>query len=607
LREEEMIGGYMGRILFVDLSEGTIVEEKPDESLYRDFIGGYGIAARILYSRQKAGVDPLGPENTLGLVTGPLTASPAVTGSRFVAVGKSPLTGGWGDANSGGDFGPHLKYAGYDAVFFTGIAETPAYLLVDNGKVDLRDASHLWGKDTFETEDALQSEHGKAARVVSIGPAGEKCSLLSCIMSHRGAACGRSGLGAVMGSKKLKAVVVRGDMKVPIANPEAVDALRKEQLQEFNGPKKTLFERFHKNGTSSHVAASAHGGDSPVKNWGGIGVVDLPDVAGLEPDVIMANVAHNVGCWQCPVACRAAMKAGTGEFPYPPGARRPEYETFAAFGAMCLNSNADVAILANHLCNAYGADTISTGTTVAFAMECYEHGILTARDTDGIELSWGKPRAIIDLTLKILRREGLGEVLADGVRVAAEKIGKGADEFAVHIGGQELGLHDPKGGFMAYVGKPMGAMYAMDATPGRHTSGFGPTQFPAYVLNAAGLCLHYNLLGGDPAKYQAGFLAAVTGFERSWEELLTVGERIGTMRHLFSIREGDNPLKRTIHPRILGRPPQKEGPLRGVSVDIEAQTYWNLGALDWDPVTAMPSKKKLRSLGLDDIAAELWP
>jgi aldehyde:ferredoxin oxidoreductase len=602
-----MIGGYMGRILFVDLSNKRMSEETPDESLYRDFIGCYGIAARILYSRQKAGADPLGPENTFGLVTGPLTGTPAVTGCRFVAVGKSPLTGGWGDANSGGDFGPHLKFAGYDAVFFTGISEKPVYLLIDNGQAEIKDAGLLWGKDTFQTDDILQAEHGKAAKVAGIGPAGERCSLLSSIISHRGAACGRSGLGAIMGSKKLKAVVVKGDMKVPIADIDAVSTLRREQLEEFKGPKKMLLERFHQFGTASHVAASAHGGDSPVKNWGGIGVIDLPDVSGLEPGVIMANVGHSVACWQCPVACRSTMKAGTGEFPYPADARRPEYESFAAFGAMCLNNNADVVIATNHMCNAYGIDTISTGTAVAFAMECYEHGILTKADTDGIELVWGNRRAIIDLTDKILKREGLGDVLADGVRVAAQKIGRGADKFAVHIGGQELGLHDPKGGFMAYVGKPMGAMYAMDATPGRHTTGFGPTQFPGYLINAAGLCLHYNLVGGDPRKYQAGFMAAVTGLDRSWEELLKAGQRIGTIRHLFSLREGDNPLERTIHPRVIGRPPQEEGPLRGVSVDIEAQTYWNLGALDWDPATTKPSKKKLLELGITDAAADLYP
>ena len=607
MKGEKMLGGYMGRLLFVDLSTGKITEETPDEGLYRDFIGGYGLAARVLYRRQRAGVDALGPENTLGLVTGPLTGTPAVTGCRFVAVGKSPLTGGWGDANSGGDFGPHLKFSGYDGVFFTGIADKPVYVLIDNGKAELRDATHIWGKDTFRTDDALQAEYGKAAKVASIGPAGERSSLLSCIISHRGAACGRSGLGAVMGSKRLKAVVVRGDRKVPIANAQAVDALRKEQLAEFRGPKKALIERFHAFGTSSHVAASAHSGDSPVKNWGGIGVIDLPEVSGLEPGAFMPNVGRPVGCWHCPVACRSTMKERVGEFPYPAEARRPEYESFAAFGCMCLNNNADVAIAANHLCNSYGADTISIGTAVAFAMECYEHGVISSADTDGIDLTWGNRRAILELTGKILKREGFGAVLADGVKIAAERIGSGAVEFAVHIGGQELGLHDPKGGFMAFVGKPMGAMYALDATPGRHTTGFGPTQFPSYVLQASGLCLHYNLFGGEPAKFQRGFINGVTGIDRSWDELLKAGERIGNMRHLFSLREGDNPVKRAIHPRILGRPPAKVGPLAGVSVDIEVQTYWNMGALDWDPVTAKPSKKKLLELGLDDVAKELWP
>jgi aldehyde:ferredoxin oxidoreductase len=602
-----MIGGYAGKILFVDLTRKRFTVEMPDDSLYRDYIGCYGLGARVIYDHQKAGVDALGPDATFGLVTGPLTGTPAVTGCRFVAVAKSPLTGGWGDANSGGDFGPHLKFAGFDAVFFTGISDNPVYLLIDNGQVSLKDASHIWGKDTLQTDDILKHEHGKEAKVASIGPAGERCSFMSCIISHRGAAAGRSGLGAVMGSKKLKAVVVKGNAKVPVANPEAAMSLRKEQMEEFRGPKKGLIDRFHKFGTSSHVALSAHSGDSPVKNWGGVGVVDMPDVSGLEPGVIMANVDHYVGCWQCPVACRSTMKAGMGEYPYPADARRPEYESFAAFGSMCLNNNADVAIATNHLCNIYGTDTISTGTAVAFAMECYEHGIVTKADADGLDLTWGNRKSIIELTEKILKREGFGAILADGVKKAAERIGRGAEQFAVHIGGQELGLHDPKGGFMAFAGKPMGAMYAMDAAPGRHTTGFGPTQFQSYVLNAAGLCLHYNLFGGDPKKYQAGFLAAVTGLNRSWEELLETGERIGTMRHLFSLREGDNPIKRTIHPRILGRPPQKEGPIAGVSVDIEAQVYWNLGAMDWDPITTKPSKIKLLQLGMENEAAEFWP
>jgi aldehyde:ferredoxin oxidoreductase len=601
---QEMGGGYMGRLLFVNLSTGEIKDETPAETLYRDFIGGYGVGARVLYSRQKTGVDPLGPENTIGLITGPLTGTPAITGCRFAAVGKSPLTGVWGDANGGGDFGPNLKFAGYDGVFFTGISEKPVYLFIGNGKAELREAALVWGKDTFETDSILQAEHGKTAKVICIGPAGEKLVLASSLMTSGGTAA-RSGLGAVMGSKKLKAVVAKGDLKVPVADIEMANRLREEQMADIRrGP---VFERFHKYGTGGHAASSANSGDSPVKNWGGIGVIDLPDVSGLEGDVVIANVVRRTGCWHCPVACRGRLKEGTGEYKYPADARRPEYETLAAFGAMCLNNNAEVIAMANYLCDSYGLDTISTGTIIAFAMECYEHGLITKADTNGIDLSWGNKNAIITMIEKLAKREGFGDVLADGVKVAAERIGKGAGEFAVHIGGQELGLHDPKADFPAFTGKPVAAMYKMDATPGRHTTGFGPSQFLGYLLSAAGLCMHGNIVTPNPSKYIAGFLRAVTGWDRPMDELLKAGERIANIRHVFTLREGDNPLERKVHGRIIGRPPQKEGPLAGVSSDIEAQVYWNLGALDWDMVTTKPSKKKLLELGLDDVAEEIWP
>ncbi len=231
-----MLNGYMGKILFVDLSKGEIKEEALDEKICRDYVGGYGLGARILYSRQKAGVEALGPDNTLGLVSGPLTGTPVPTGARFAAVAKSPLTGGWGDANSGGDFGPYLKFSGYDAVFFTGISPKPVYLLIDNGKAELKDAGYLWGKDAYETEDTLEAEYGKDSRVACIGQAGEKLALISCIMTDHGSTAGRSGLGAVMGSKKLKAVVARGTMDVPIANRDTLMNLRAEHIKEMRAP-----------------------------------------------------------------------------------------------------------------------------------------------------------------------------------------------------------------------------------------------------------------------------------------------------------------------------------------------------------------------------------
>jgi aldehyde:ferredoxin oxidoreductase len=599
-----MAGGYKNRLLFIDLARGQIKEETPAESLYRDFIGGYGIGSRILYSRQRGGVDALGPENILGILTGPLTGTPTPLGCRFVVVARSPLTGSWGDANCGGEFGPYLKFAGYDGVFFSAISPEPVYLFIDNGQAELRDARRLWGKSTFETDDILKQELGSDARVIAIGPAGEKLNLISSIITHKGSAVGRSGLGAVMGSKKLKAVAVRGEEKVTIADSESVDRLRKEYLATIN--KSPARHGLHNFGTCSHTDASAHSGDTPVKNWGGVGVVEIPDVSGLRKELFNANVTSRGGCWHCPVACHGRLKDGSGEYKYPAGTKRPEYETAAAFGAMCLNTDAEAIAMANHICNSYGIDTISAGTIIAFAMECYEHGIITRKDTDGIDLKWGDPRAMITILEKMCRREGFGEVLADGVKKAAERIGKGATEFAVHIGGQELGLHDPRFDFPGFRGTPTAAKYKMDAAPGRHTGGFGPTHFGWLVINAAGLCLHINTMV-DGTKYVADFLAAVTGWPRTLPEILRCGERIEVMRHVFNLREGDNPIDRKVHGRIIGRPPQTEGPLAGVTADLEAQVYWNLGVMDWDRVTAKPSREKLLELGLDDVTRELWP
>jgi aldehyde:ferredoxin oxidoreductase len=597
-----MVGGYMGKILFVDLSTGTIRVDAPDEQLFRDFIGGYGVGARIIYSEQKAGADPLGPQNMLGFTTGPLTGTNFPSGARFTVVaGRSPLTKGWGDANAGGDFGPTLKAAGYDCVFFTGAADRPVYLLIEGGRAELRDASHLWGKGISATDDALRAEHGKQISVAAIGPAGENISLISCIMNDGGAAAGRSGLGAVMGSKKLKAVAVRGSETVPIARKEENDHLHKELMAEMRAVKNVLAP-FRKYGTSGHAAESAHDGDTPVKNWGGIGIVDFPDTSGLEGDAVIANLWKPDACWRCPLSCQALLKEGTGEYKYPKGTARPEYETLASFGTMCLNNNTESIAMANRLCNDYGLDTISAGTTVAFAMECYENGIVTKEDTDGIVLTWGNHQAIVAMTEKMAKREGFGDVLADGVKVAAEKIGRGAEQYAIHIGGQEPGMHDPK--LDAPMWEPAAARFQMDATPGRHTQGFGPKGFRRHVVNAAGICVFYAM--SMPGRRLVDAMRTVTGLDRSMAELLKAGERIANMRHVVNLREGINPLGWEVHPRIVGKPPQEVGPLAGITADIEAQVNWNLGAMDWDRFTTKPSKGKLLDLGLDDVAGDLW-
>lgn len=609
-----MAGGILRKLLTINLSTGKLREETADESLYTEFIGGYGIGARILYSRQRGGVDPLGPENIFGLVTGPLTGTPAPMGNRYTAVAKSPLTDGWGDANSGGYFGPYLKFAGYDGVFFTGVSSRPVYVLLDNGKAEIRDASYLWGKDTYETEDMLRSELGKGTEIACIGPSGEKLSRISSIITRRGAAAGRSGLGAVMGSKMLKAVAARGTREILLADREEVDKIRREYMTELKERQvrgKSFISQFRKYGTSNGTELQAHSGDTPVKNWGGVGILDFPDSSGLSGEAAIANLEKRSGCWHCPIGCEGQLYEGKGEYGYPTGTRRPEYETLAAFGTMCLNNNTESIAMANHLCNSYGLDTISAGCSIAFAIECYENGLITKADTDGIELTWGNHRSIVAMTKKIARREGFGDILADGVRIAAEKIGRGAKEYAVHIGGQELGMHDPKfempyrPGFR--IGQPPAARYQMDATPGRHTQGFGPPGFLHHIFNVTGVCLvGYSGLS-DSGKYIARFMEAITGWEWSAEKLLADAERILNMRHAFNLREGIKPLQWRVHPRITGNPPQKAGPLADVTVDIGAQIYSNLEALDWDPETTKPSKKKLLELGLDDVAIDLWP
>jgi aldehyde:ferredoxin oxidoreductase len=603
--------GYAGKFLFVNLSTGETREEAFADDFARSYIGGYGMGARILYDRQKPGADPLGPDNILGFLTGPLTGSPIPSGSRFVALAKSPLTGGWGDANCGGEFGPYLKFSGFDGVFFSGISDRPVYLLIDHGKAEIKSAEHLWGRDAYETEDALLAEYGKESRATCIGQAGEKLSLISAIMTDRGSAAGRSGLGAVMGSKRLKAVIARGNQPIGMADKAAADKLRLEHLKSLDAPGpggESFLKNFHKYGTSGMTYQSAHSGDTPVKNWGGVGIRDLPDREGLQRDIVDSFVDRRFGCWHCPIACKASLKTGTGKYEYNARVRRPEYETLASFGANCANSDTESINKANDICNRYGLDTISAGTVVAFATELYENGILTGQDTGGIELRWGNHKAMVEMTELLGKREGIGNILADGVKAAAQRIGRGAEQFAVHVGGQEVGMHDPK--LLSFGrGGPTAARYQMDATPGRHTQGFGPSGFRGHVINASGMCIIGFGFGGGPEKDQqlTDFLNSVTGLGFTPAEVLKAGERIANLRHCFNLREGIKELDWTVHPRIVGKPPQKEGPLAGVTNDIEAQVYWNLGALDWDRQTTKPSKKKLLELGLDDIAVQLWP
>lgn len=607
-----MLKGYMGRLLFVDLTKGACQEEKLSEELCRDFIGGYGIGARILYERMKPRVDPLGADNMLGFLTGPLTGTPTMCSGRFVVVGKSPLTGTWGDANCGGDFGPNLKFAGFDGVFFTGISPKPVYLYIENGKPELRDARQLWGKDCLDTEDTLKDTHGKEASVACIGPSGEKLSLIAAIINEKGRAAGRSGMGAVMGAKKLKAIAVKGTQKIPMADEARAKELRRKWVKELKGSGIT----FRDYGTAGFTETSAMSGDSPVKNWAGAGPIDFPNAKRISDDAVIAEQERKYGCWQCPIRCGGHMKAKPGRARV---SHKPEYETLAMSGTLCLNDDLESIIRFGDLCNAYGIDTISAGSTIAFAIECYEKGILIKSDT-GMELRWGDGDMVMALAGKIARREGIGDLLADGVMRAAAKLGKGAERLAVHAQGQEIPAHDPR------FYPALGVTYRMDGTPGRHTQGgrawlmgvdfltdpraekydytnTGKLQKDAmdmiHVVNAAGICLFAYL--SYSVQFIPDFFKTVTGTEYTLDDCLGIGERIANMRHLFNLREGLNPLKYYLNPRALGKPPLKEGPVAGVTLDDDLMIKDYLKAMDWDPTTTRPSQKKLQELGLSQL------
>lgn len=635
-----MARGYMDKILFVDLSRGEIVEEIPDEKLYREFVGGYGVGARIIYDKQRAGADPLGPENMLGFMTGPLTGTDYPYGTRYtVMVGKSPLTGGWGDANSGGDFGPYLKFSGYDGVFFTGVSEKPVYLFIKDGKAELRDATHLWGKDTVDTEDILKKELGKEVRLACIGQAGENLSYIASVINNKGRAAARSGVGAVMGSKRLKAVAVIGTLQVPVADKDKARQMRREVL-EAPGPRKEFFQRY---GTAGIAAQFIMTGECPIKNWAGVGERDVPHPEQISDASVIEQQERKYGCWRCPIACGGHMKEGTGEYRYRAGTHKPEYETLGAFGGLCLNDNLGSIIMANDICNRYGMDTISAGATIAFAMECYEKGLVTREEMDGIDLTWGNHQAIVAMTEKMARREGFGAILADGSRKAAERIGKGSEQFAIHINGQEPAMHDPRST------PSFATVYQSDATPGRHMQGscghfemgaledfdfphFGVkiphVERPAFkhtytgkgkwealfrnhshIGNCSGACLIADLGPGMVTPVDTIFraLSVITGWQVSPEESLRIGDRMATIRQAINVREGLTPKDIKTPGRMVGNPPLKEGPIANITVDVENMVTEYYEAMSWDPITGKPRKEKLLELGLEDVARELWP
>jgi aldehyde:ferredoxin oxidoreductase len=651
-----MSGGFVGRYAVVDLSSGQSQTFEPGEDFYRKYLSGYGLGAAVIAERQPPGVDPLSPESHIGLCSGLLTGTGCLFSGRFMAVAKSPLTGGWGDANAGGYFANELKRAGYDAIFFTGTARSPVWVFVSENGVEVKDGSSLWGKDTIETQGAIRDAlDDKRVQVASIGVGGEKISLISGIVTDAGRVAARSGLGAVMGSKRLKAVAVRGRGKVPVAEPETVKRLNERFLKAYKKEKtadrltvrfmarisqliartgisipaqaSTVREIYRRYGTSGLTVYSALTGDTPIKNWEGVGYLDygLSSAARLSDENVIRHQKRRYACHSCPLGCGGIVDIRKGRYADTDG-HKPEYETLAAFGGLLLHDDFDTVLEINEMCNRAGIDTISAGTCVAFAMECFEKGVIDARATGGLRLEWGNPEAILRLTEMIIRREGLGHLLADGVKRASEKLGKGATVYAMHAGGQELPMHDSR------LDPGYALAYQCEPTPGRHTISsylyahlFGVKRiFPdlsrkmrrakgktaknvqrymaasifTQLMNGAGTCLFGPLTGPLPV---IEYLNAVTGWNFGPEDYYRVGERILSLRKAFNVREGIRPQDQRLQERALGRPPLSKGPLKGAAVDAEGLEEAFFRAVGWDPATGGPTREQMAELGIDTL------
>lgn len=619
--------GVAGKILRVDLSNQAYSIEEPEEKFYRTYGGGGCLACYYLLRERLAGVDPLGSQNLLVFATGPVVGSGFPGASRFGIAAISPLTGCFGDSQAGGWWGPELKRAGYDAIVVEGKAEKPLYLWICDGEVQFRDASHLWGKLTGETQNVIRQEVGHdRARVAGIGPAGENLVRYACVINNLRHANGRLGMGAVMGSKNLKAIAVRGTKAISFKDGGTLKKLSKWYADHFmNHP---IGRVLHDGGTIGwDVTELNEAGILPTRNFHSGSFVHADSICG--------DTFHNTyfvekdSCHACPIRCKRVAQS-TGPYQVDPTYGGPEYETTAAFGSLCEVSNLEAVCKAHELCNKYTLDTISTGVTIAFAMECFENGLLTLQDTDGLELRFGNDQAMVQVVEKIAKREGIGDLLAEGSRRAAQKIGQGAEKFAMQVKGQECPLHEPRGKgslALAFSLSPIGAthgenphdwVFAQDSfvqdlaelgflepTPGVYLGPEKARQF-AYgqmtwnVLDTLGLC-SFTVGPGKVFKMSqvAELVRAATGWDISLWEIMKLGERTITIKRAASVREGISRKDDRLPDRFFE--PLEGGLLEGKALDRNefekaVDLYYDM--MGWDRQTGVPTPGKLVELGL---------
>ncbi len=610
---------YAGQLLRVDLSNGTQSIEPVDDADVRRYLLGSGMAAKIYHQEMDPGIDPLDPSSPLFAFTGLLTGTYSPTGCRSTWCGRSPLTGIWNEANMGGHWGAELRFAGFDGLIVTGRAPEPIYLWVHDGQAEVRPAGHLWGQDHFAAFDALREETDPKAQVACIGPAGENLVRIACVMQggHEHArAAGRGGMGALLGSKNLKAIVVRGADKPTYPDQAAFRGF----VREINPFIKANSVSMSQLGTAGGVPATELTGDLPIRNWTlGSWKDEAARISGQR--IAETTFERHTHCFACPIGCGKNINIHEGPYAGIHG-HGPEYETLAGFGANCLCDDLNAISRMNDLCNRYGLDTISTSAAIAFAMEAFEKGLLTRDDTGGIELEWGDAGAMIATIHAIARCEGIGELLARGVRAAAKQIGPAAEAFAIHVKGMELPYHDPR----AFV--DMAANYATAARGACHLEslaywlGYGvrfdvygwynPQDYDAHdsagkgqvtvdfqnymaVYNPLGIC-KFIAKGKIGPQHVADLVNAATGWDWTAADLLHAGERLFNLKRLINLRLGVTRADDTLPQRLLTQP-RPSGGAAGVLPNLDQMLVEYYRARGWIPEGA-PSAERLEALGL---------
>ncbi|MEW6376799.1 MAG: aldehyde ferredoxin oxidoreductase family protein [Thermodesulfobacteriota bacterium] len=619
------VGGYAKKILQIDLSTGKIEKVSVKEEDLKRFIGGSGLAAKIFFDSFDPSVDPLSPQNPLLVMTGPVVGTQYPGTSRFAVCGKSPLTGIWGEGTCGGNFGPELKFAGIDGIIFKGGSPTPVYLIIHDDKIELRDASDLWGMDNYTLTDLLKERHGKEKRpkVLSIGPAGENLVRFAAICNDKGDFIGRTGMGAIMGLKKLKAIVVNGTKKVEISYPEEYATLRKSLI--IKSRDAMVAQSFRSMGTDAGMDLGMMTGDVPIKNWVIGENLELSSNVG-GPAMTERYLTKNHACSFCPIACKRMVKVDDGPFKTEEGPG-PEYETCATFGTLIMNDDLAGVIKANEWCNRYGMDTISCGATIAFAMEAFEKGLITKRDTDGIDLTWGNISGAIELLHKIAKKEGIGSILCEGSREAAKRMGKGAEEFSVEVKGLEAPMHDPRGFHgmgLAYMTSIRGACHLMHLALGveQGISTYPEAGFQENYIGQTSegkaemikLCEDLGLPCNSlvicefvawtlSANELAEMVRVTTGFDFTLKDLLACGERTWLLKRGLGNMMGVSRKDDRLPKRILT--PLKEGAAAGSVPDVEKliREYYEIRGLNED---GRPKKEVLIKTGLEDLANKLY-